>query len=178
MILIACKLQKRSSAPSQIGKRPLLGDISNGIPSKRVALDPSVKPTALRPVRLKKLKETRSAEPTFSIQDRKAVALGTNGVKATQEVISEHVSCLIFFFSNSTQGIYTLNCAQSQEEMVRKLLSKPFKIPIPGYSLSGRSLGSRLAGPRAPLYDPNEPNALIVYTPPEMSEHERLKADA
>jgi len=60
---------------------------------------------------------------------------------------------------------------------VRKLLSKPFKIPIPGYRLSGRVLGVRLSGPRRPLHDPDEPNALIVYSPPELSEHERLKVD-
>lgn len=65
----------------------------------------------------------------------------------------------------------------SQEERVRKLLCKPFKIPIPGYQLSGRSLGSRLSGPRRPLYDPDEANALVVFTPPEMSEHDKLKAD-
>jgi DNA repair and recombination RAD54-like protein len=60
---------------------------------------------------------------------------------------------------------------------VRKLLSKPFKIPIPGYRLSGRVLGVRLSGPRRPLHDPDEANALIVYSPPELSEHERLKID-
>lgn len=60
---------------------------------------------------------------------------------------------------------------------MRKLLSKPFKIPVPGYELSGRILGVRLLGPRRPLHDPDEPNALIVYSPPELSEHERLKVD-
>lgn len=60
---------------------------------------------------------------------------------------------------------------------MRKLLSKPFQIPIPGYQLSGRVLGLRLPGPRRPLHDPDEPNALIVYSPPELSEHDRLKAD-
>lgn len=60
---------------------------------------------------------------------------------------------------------------------MKKLLSKPFKIPIPGYQLSGRSLGIRLSGPRTALHDPEEANALIVYSPPEMSEHDRLKLD-
>ncbi|XP_076240794.1 DNA repair and recombination protein RAD54-like okr isoform X2 [Calliopsis andreniformis] len=72
----------------------------------------------------------------------------------TQEVISEH------------------------EERVKKLLSKPFKIPVPGYQLSGRALGIRLCGPRRPLHDPEEANALIVYSPPELSEHDKLKLDS
>ncbi|XP_033331279.1 DNA repair and recombination protein RAD54-like [Megalopta genalis] len=87
------------------------------------------------------------------IPEYKATALSADDVQATQEVISEH------------------------EEKVKKLLSKPFKIPIPGYQLSGRSLGIRLSGPRRPLYDPEEANALIVYSPPEISEHDRLKLD-
>lgn len=69
--------------------------------------------------------------------------------------------------------MYNIN----QEERVRRLLSKPFKIPVPGYQLSGRVLGLRLPGPRRPLHDPDDPNALIVYSPPELSEHERLKID-
>lgn len=60
---------------------------------------------------------------------------------------------------------------------MRKALSKPFKIPIPGYECSGRTLGFRFAGPRRAVHDPDEPNALVVYAPPEMSEHESLKVD-
>ncbi|XP_012267151.1 DNA repair and recombination protein RAD54-like [Athalia rosae] len=63
------------------------------------------------------------------------------------------------------------------EERIKKLLSKPFKIPIPGYRLSGRSLGMHMAGPRCALHDPDEANALVVYTPPELSEHDKLKLD-
>ncbi|CAK9824410.1 DNA repair and recombination protein RAD54-like [Anthophora retusa] len=87
------------------------------------------------------------------IAEYKAVILSANDVQTTQEVISDH------------------------EEKVKKLLSKPFKIPIPGYQLSGRVLGIRLSGPRRPLHDPNEANALIVYSPPELSEHDKLKLD-
>ncbi|XP_011261584.1 DNA repair and recombination protein RAD54-like [Camponotus floridanus] len=88
------------------------------------------------------------------ISERKAVLLSDDGINAMQKIVSEH------------------------EERVRKLLSKPFKIPVPGYQLSGRVLGLRLPGPRRPLHDPNDPNALIVYSPPELSEHERLKIDS
>lgn len=60
---------------------------------------------------------------------------------------------------------------------MKKLLNKPFKIPVPGYELSRRFLGVHFLGPRGPLHDPNEANALIVYSPPEISEHEKLKLD-
>lgn len=60
---------------------------------------------------------------------------------------------------------------------MKKIFNKPFKIPIPGYQLSGRVLGIRLSGPRRPLHDPDEANALIVYSPCELSEHEKLKVD-
>ncbi|KYN03378.1 DNA repair and recombination protein RAD54-like protein, partial [Cyphomyrmex costatus] len=89
----------------------------------------------------------------IQIPERKAVPLSDNGICTMQKIVSEH------------------------EERVRKLLSKPFQIPIPGYKLSGRVLGLRLPGPRRPLHDPNEANALIVYSPPELSEHDRLKVD-
>ncbi|NP_001154953.1 RAD54-like isoform X1 [Nasonia vitripennis] len=95
----------------------------------------------------------RRTEKTIEISDRKLPALTSNDISAVQEVISEH------------------------EERVRKALSKPFKIPIPGYECSGRTLGFRFAGPRRALHDPDEPNALVVYAPPEMSEHESLKVD-
>uniref|UniRef100_V9ID99 DNA repair and recombination protein RAD54-like n=1 Tax=Apis cerana TaxID=7461 RepID=V9ID99_APICE len=87
------------------------------------------------------------------IPEYKAVILSANDIQATQEVISEH------------------------EQRMKKILNKPFKIPIPGYQLSGRALGIRLSGPRRPLHDPDEANALIVYSPSELSEHEKLKID-
>ncbi|XP_012276152.1 DNA repair and recombination protein RAD54-like [Orussus abietinus] len=98
-------------------------------------------------------KRCRRNDRTIAIPECKVVALTAEDVSATQEIISEH------------------------EQRVRKLLSKPFKIPIPGYQLSGRALGMRLSGPRRALYDPNEANALVVYVPPELSEHDKLKLD-
>lgn len=57
------------------------------------------------------------------------------------------------------------------EAFIRSVLSKPFKVPIPGYVSAGgggRSLGIRkVAGKRA-LHDPEAPGALIVYTPTEL----------
>ncbi|XP_050593581.1 DNA repair and recombination protein RAD54-like isoform X1 [Bombus affinis] len=104
------------------------------------------------PVQQTKKKVCRNVK-NVQIPEYKAVALSANDVQATQEVISEH------------------------EERMKKIFSKPFKIPIPGYQLSGRALGIRLSGPRRPLHDPEEANALVVYSPPELSEHEKLKID-
>lgn len=65
------------------------------------------------------------------------------------------------------------------EALIRKLLNKPFKIPIPNYTPSsyGKSLGLRRSGTRQPLHDPYEEGALVLYEPPELSEHDKLKAD-
>ncbi|XP_018572376.1 DNA repair and recombination protein RAD54-like [Anoplophora glabripennis] len=65
------------------------------------------------------------------------------------------------------------------EELIKKL-SKPFKCPIPNYegSNSTRNLGIRRTQAKRALYDPNMPNALVLYAPPEISEHEKLKSDS
>ncbi|KAK7099702.1 DNA repair and recombination protein RAD54-like isoform X2 [Littorina saxatilis] len=68
----------------------------------------------------------------------------------------------------------------SHEALIRKLLSKPFKIPIPNYqgnSLQGRALGVRRQGTRQPLHDPDEDGALVLYAPTELSAHELMKTD-
>ncbi|EFA05805.2 DNA repair and recombination protein RAD54-like [Tribolium castaneum] len=64
------------------------------------------------------------------------------------------------------------------EELIKKL-SAPFKCPDPNYQgcNSTRTLGLRRSVAPRPLYDPNTPNALILYSPPEQSEHEKLKGD-
>lgn len=38
-------------------------------------------------------------------------------------------------------------------------------------------MGLKRSGARQPLFDPFEPNALVLYEPPELSEHEKLKVD-
>jgi DNA repair and recombination protein RAD54 and RAD54-like protein len=65
------------------------------------------------------------------------------------------------------------------EEMIRKILTKPFKVPIPGYipEFTNRSLGMKRKPIRRALHDPNVCNALVLFTPPELSEHDRLKVD-
>jgi DNA repair and recombination RAD54-like protein len=65
------------------------------------------------------------------------------------------------------------------ELIIRKLLNKPFKIPIPNYQPlnNSRSLGLKRDGARQPLHDPFGENALVLFVPPENSEQEKLKLD-
>lgn len=69
------------------------------------------------------------------------------------------------------------------EELVAKLLSKPFKVPIPDYvpdSFANRALGLRRSVIRRALHDPNACNALVLYIPPEQpktSVHDSLLQD-
>lgn len=67
---------------------------------------------------------------------------------------------------------------KTHEELIREVLSKPFKIPIPNYkgpTLAGRALGMRRLNGLQPLHDPSEEGALILYTPPKLSAHDQLK---
>lgn len=54
---------------------------------------------------------------------------------------------------------------------------RPFKCPIPNYvaSFSTKNLGMKRSQVRRALYDPNTPNALVLYQPPEVTEHDKLK---
>jgi DNA repair and recombination RAD54-like protein len=58
-------------------------------------------------------------------------------------------------------------------------LSKPFKVPIANWTGSSfsRALGVRRDGIRRPLHDPTDPDALILYIPPQISAHDILKMD-
>lgn len=82
----------------------------------------------------------------------------------------------------STQPLPTIRTGgvSEHEEFIRKILSQPFKIPIPNYQggYNSRALGIRRSGVRRALHDPEEPNALVLYTPPVLSAHEKLKVDA
>lgn len=55
------------------------------------------------------------------------------------------------------------------EDMIAKLLSKPFKVPINGYIPdfhSNRSLGMQRSSSRRAMHDPLACNALVLYSPP------------
>ncbi|XP_059483633.1 DNA repair and recombination protein RAD54-like [Neocloeon triangulifer] len=112
---------RRSLAPSQLGKRPLLTEHEGKGKRNRKPLQP-MQPLPPPP---------------------------------TQENLSKH------------------------EEMIKAILSRPFKVPMvnytPGYG--SRCLGYRRSGMRRALHDPDEPNALVLYYPPEITAHEKLKID-
>ncbi|XP_067002345.1 DNA repair and recombination protein RAD54-like [Anabrus simplex] len=76
-------------------------------------------------------------------------------------------------------GLVTPERISFHEELIRKILSKPFKIPIPNYQGSSlsRSLGLAKNRCRRALHDPFEPGALVLYSPPELSAHDKLKVD-
>lgn len=76
--------------------------------------------------------------------------------------------------SNNSQ-----NTLSQHENLIRKILSKPFKIPIPNYKgqTLNRALGIKRQGSRQPLHDPFEEGALVLYSPPELTAHDQLKID-
>ena len=45
-----------------------------------------------------------------------------------------------------------------------------------GPTLGSRALGVRRSGSLQPLHDPDEENALVLYSPPKISAHEQIKA--
>lgn len=45
-----------------------------------------------------------------------------------------------------------------------------------GPTLGSRALGVRRTGSLQPLHDPDEDNALLLYSPPKISAHEQLKS--
>lgn len=63
------------------------------------------------------------------------------------------------------------------ENLIKQILSKPFKVPIPNYvsSYCSKSLGLKRSQVRRALHDPDEPNALVLYRPPYIPEHEKMK---
>ncbi|XP_063696815.1 DNA repair and recombination protein RAD54-like [Culicoides brevitarsis] len=65
------------------------------------------------------------------------------------------------------------------EAMIAKILAREFQVPIPGYvkEHSNRHLGMKRSTVRRALHDPFACNALVLWTPPEISEHEKVKLD-
>lgn len=66
------------------------------------------------------------------------------------------------------------------EDLIARLLSKPFKVPIPDYVSDGhgnRSLGVKRSIVRRALHDPFACNALVLYTPPPEAADDPKKLD-
>lgn len=80
-----------------------------------------------------------------------------------------------------TRPVQSMN---AYEELVAKLLSRPFKVPIPDYvpdTHGNKCLGLRRTIVRRALHDPFACNALVLYTPPEeqtkLTQHSLLIQD-
>ncbi|KHJ47934.1 protein, SNF2 family [Trichuris suis] len=74
-------------------------------------------------------------------------------------------------------------CATSSEHeaFIKQILSRPFKVPLPNYDANNytrRALGLRRSGVRVPLHDPYEEGSVILFEPPQLACHEKLKCDA
>lgn len=66
------------------------------------------------------------------------------------------------------------------EELIAKVLNKPFKVPIPDYvpdTHGNRALGLKRNVIRRALHDPFGCNALVLYAPPEISEIDQMKME-
>lgn len=89
--------------------------------------------------------------------------------------ISLYVSIQLQLIIKITRSLFNI----FQEQNIRNILSKPFKVPIANWSGNSfsRALGIRRDGTRRPLHDPTAPDALILYIPPQISTHEILKID-
>ncbi|XP_058820119.1 DNA repair and recombination protein RAD54-like [Topomyia yanbarensis] len=69
--------------------------------------------------------------------------------------------------------------ASEYEMMILQILTRPFKIPIPNYVAehTTRCLGMKRPAARRALHDPYACNSLVLYTPDDLSEHDKLKMD-
>uniref|UniRef100_A0A0N5A1F5 DNA repair and recombination protein RAD54-like n=1 Tax=Parastrongyloides trichosuri TaxID=131310 RepID=A0A0N5A1F5_PARTI len=65
------------------------------------------------------------------------------------------------------------------EKIIQKILTSKFKIPINGYSggPTQKTLGLRRPGVKRALWDPYLENALVLYSPPELTEQEKTLID-
>ncbi|KNC24241.1 hypothetical protein FF38_13685 [Lucilia cuprina] len=85
-------------------------------------------------------------------------------------------------FPPLSQTTLLISLPQSDYELaITRILAKPFKVPIanyvPDYNSGNRCLGLRRSTIRKALHDPYACNALVLYSPPNYSEHERLSMD-
>ncbi|KAH8868648.1 DNA repair and recombination protein RAD54-like [Schistosoma japonicum] len=71
--------------------------------------------------------------------------------------------------------------ANPHEDLIRNILSKPFRVPIINYagnSTDAKVLGVRRNASRVALHDPFEEGALVLYSPPETTVHDALKQES
>ncbi|CAG0881245.1 unnamed protein product [Cyprideis torosa] len=74
--------------------------------------------------------------------------------------------------------VISSDAAAAHEALIKSILSRPFKIPIPNYNgqtYAQKQLGLRRNSARVALHDPFEEGALVLYTPPEISANDKIK---
>jgi len=70
--------------------------------------------------------------------------------------------------SPNLQHLLITHDISAYEQQIRSILTKPFKVPIPGYTGQVRGkLGMTREQQKGALFSPDEENALVLYTPPE-----------
>uniref|UniRef100_A0A1I8IDR7 DNA repair and recombination protein RAD54-like n=1 Tax=Macrostomum lignano TaxID=282301 RepID=A0A1I8IDR7_9PLAT len=142
-------LQRRSLAPSR--------SVVGGEAATQVS-------TGGRPCYREADSESESDEEPSGKRSRKAGAVAKKKTSAT-----------------AVDGLeYASPFRRPLEALIKSILSRPFKVPIPNYQGGcglGRALGIRRQAGRAPLHDPQAEGALVLYSPPELSAHEQLRAD-
>ncbi|KAF0307372.1 DNA repair and recombination protein RAD54-like [Amphibalanus amphitrite] len=126
---------------------------------------------SLAPSQFSALKR-RSDESCSRASGRKQPALEEDGAAVVRSPLQP---------INVPLGASPTGPVSDYEARLRQILSRPFKIPIPSYNgarLADRRLGVRRTGARQPLHDPDEPGALVLYSPPQLSQHEQLTMQA
>ena len=156
LVAYAIARMRRSLAPSQIAKRHQTDKDDDFCPNKK----------------LKAGNDNSHYSPQVYISPfRKPLAILSQNAK--KNTIQKHQA-------NPIKASQNFPDHNSHEEFIKKILSKPFKLPIPDYKgrlLAGRGLGVRRQLLRKPLHDPFEENALVLYSPPEISAHDAIKMD-
>ncbi|KAF5394143.1 hypothetical protein PHET_12164 [Paragonimus heterotremus] len=93
-----------------------------------------------------------------------------------------HIYSPSTFISPFRKPLAPLNQSNTHEDIIRTILSKPFKIPIANYQGSSgyesKALGLKRSSSRVALHDPYEEGALVLFSPPEITAHDALKQDA
>ncbi|KAK3865688.1 hypothetical protein Pcinc_028730 [Petrolisthes cinctipes] len=97
-----------------------------------------------------------------------------------EDVPHNHCRSPLSPLHDTQSGTPPFRATSAHEAFIRKILAQPFKVPIANYVSQGgfgRGLGIRRSGVRRPLHDPDEPGALVLYLPPQLSATEKLTAN-
>lgn len=124
---------------------------------KRVVIDNEVSPIG----QAKRSKAVVLSSPVMSPYRRSLKPINSS-TPAIDHVMKKNVDC-------EKENIH--------ENIIKNILSRPFKIPIPNYNgpTHTKALGIKRQGSKRALHDPEEEGALILYHPKEIGAHQQLK---